>query len=328
MPGDMPPPPDQPPNGGEQPKEGEFEGRTYLYIRTNPADTGVEPLAAGLQFWTSPDIWIVKPGGAVGGQAVPNQVNQVQVTVTNAGGIPAIDALVDAFVADPSTVITPATATLIGSGYLDIPGYSTAQISFPWTPQPADAGHRCIVARVSLVAPLDTYTNPGAFEVVQDRHVAQRNIQVLAVAQGQTLSFPFFFGGKANLESIRVVERTREMRLADVVELAGRIGGLPAKVPLAALGIHPAEKRESREERERLVTREARRRAGVAGRAAEHAEADLVQRPGNETQRNAATLTFRAHEKDEAGRLHVIDVVELDARGNTVGGLTFVVQVE
>ena len=323
---------------GEPPKDGEFEGRTYLYIRTNPADTGAEPLAAGLDFWLSPDIWIVKPNGAVGGQAVPNQVNQVQVTVTNAGGIPAIDALVDAFVADPSTAITPATAALVGSGYLDIPAYSTATISFPWTPNPGDTGHRCIVARVSLVAPLDTYLNASVFDVVGDRHVAQRNIQVLEVAQGQSITFPFHFGAKASIESIRVTERTRKLRLDDVVALGGHIAGIPAKRPLAKLDIRPADQRELRELRDapalvgrdlhaRPASRGTGRGLGNARRDADVTEAVVRDRPEHEGRKNFAAVTFQAPREDEAGHLHVIDVREVDERGTVVGGLTFVVRV-
>ena len=285
-----------------------FDGITYLYIRTNPADTGAEPLAAGLQFWTSPDIWIVKPNGTVGGEAVPNQINQLQVTVTNAGGIPAIDALVDAFVADPALAITPATATPVGSGYLDIPAYSTGMISFPWAPQPGDTGHRCIVARVSLVAPLDTYTNPTAFEVVQDRHVAQRNIQVLEVGQGRTITFPFVLG-KIDVESVRVIERTREMSLEDIVALAGRGGGIPAKLPLRELIVRRAD-REGRPDRPQGPERTPKR-----------------ERPENARGANLAEVAFQVDERDEAGSLHVVDVMGVEERGSPAGGLTFVVRV-
>ena len=348
---------DQPdmPGGGDiegQGKDGEFEGRTYLYIRTNPADTGAEPLAAGLQFWTSPDIWIVKPGGAVGGQAVPNQVNQVQVTVTNAGGIPAIDALVDAFVADPSLVITPTTATLIGSGYLDVPAYSAATASFPWTPTASDAGHRCIVARVSLVLPPDTYLNPLAFEVVQDRHVAQRNIQVLEVAQGKMLIFPFMLGG-ADPAMLRVTERTRDVGIEEVVALAGRIGGLPARHPLASLKVQLADAAEldaqaykAREMDVQQVdvkagdARELRKGHGrpfdrETGIARGHLEdshtaafdRDRIERGAPARSKHMGALTFQAHENNEPGYLHVVDVTQVDEQGTVVGGLTFIVKV-
>lgn len=204
------PKPGQPGHDGRD-DDTPFDAVTRLYIRTHPADDGTEPLPAALPFWVSPDIWIVKPGGAVGGEAVPLQQNHVKVTVTNGGGIPAVDAYVEAFVADPSTVISPATAFLVGGGFLTVNGYSTADILLPWTPQASDSGHRCIVARVALTIPLDTYLNPAIFDVVGDRHVAQRNIQVLEVAKGQKMTFRFLIGspgeGRA-AATVRTVETT------------------------------------------------------------------------------------------------------------------------
>ena len=191
----------------------EFDGVTRLFIRTNPADDGSVPLAAGLQFWTSPDILIVKPGGAVGGEAVAMQPNQVRVTVWNGGGIPAVDAYVDAFVADPSTVITPATARLIGGDYVTVQGYNSHTLDLPWTPEAADAGHRCLIARVSLIAPPDTYTNPAIFDVVGDRHVAQRNIQVVSVAAGKSAAFRFLIRpvGRKGAAAVTLMAKERTL---------------------------------------------------------------------------------------------------------------------
>src|SRR6185295_14815785 len=104
-----------------QGKEGRFDGRTHLFIRTHPADPGVEPLPAGLDFWVSPDIVVVPPGGSPGDEAVAGVVNEVRVTVRNRGGLEAIDAYVDAYVNDPSTVMTPTTSIQVGSGFLTVP---------------------------------------------------------------------------------------------------------------------------------------------------------------------------------------------------------------
>jgi hypothetical protein len=98
---------------------GKFKGRTYLYIRDHPLDTGAEPLSANLPWWVSPDITIIRPDGTHG-LAIAGQLNKVEVTVTNDSGLIAGNAYVDVFFADPTTVIMPATATLIGGGYLTI----------------------------------------------------------------------------------------------------------------------------------------------------------------------------------------------------------------
>ena len=109
---------------------GKFEGRIYLYIRRHPLDTGAEPLPAHLPTWTSPDIMVIRPDGTRGLEAIAGQLNKVEVTVTNNGGLIAGNAYVDVFFADPATVIIPATATLIGGDYLSVYGYSRQLISF------------------------------------------------------------------------------------------------------------------------------------------------------------------------------------------------------
>lgn len=173
--------------------KGRFDGITYLFIRTHPYDNGSEPLASGLPFWVSPDITIVKPDGTEGSEAIAGEMNQMKVVVTNGGGIDAVDAYVEAFVADPSTAFTPATATPIGSGYLTVSGYSQAAISFPWSPAPADSGHRCLLARVSLTIPPDRFANAAIFDVPGDRHVAQKNISVVDSAVHGMKPFSFSF---------------------------------------------------------------------------------------------------------------------------------------
>ncbi|GAA1981551.1 hypothetical protein [Microbacterium pumilum] len=313
----------EPGHGNDKP----FDGVTRLYIRTNPADDGTEPLPSTLAFWTSPDISIVKPGGAVGGEAVPLEVNQVKVTVTNGGGIPAVDAYVDAFVADPSTGITPATAFSVGGDYVTVQAYSTADVYLPWTPQASDSGHRCVVARVSLIAPLDSYVDPTVFDVVGDRHVAQRNIQVLEVAQGQKMSFRFLVGTReaAGRAVLRTVERTFEMDARQLAKMGGCEGGLGAKVPLADLGVRLLTARETLQRptlaAEVPVALGITRLRDTAGFAAE-----VGGRLESEKQRYGA-VTFAVSPDDEPGRLHAFDVVHLDEKGEVVGGLSFIVRV-
>lgn len=160
-----------------------FLGRTYLYLRDHPLDNGSEPLPAMFPFWVSPDIAIIQPDGTRGLQAVAGQDNIVEVRVHNAGGIDADDAYVDLFFSDPTTAFTPATATFIGGTYLSVPGYANAGVSFMWTPPPGFTGHGCLLSRVSLIIPPDTYANPDVFDVPGDRHVTQRNITVRSVSQ-------------------------------------------------------------------------------------------------------------------------------------------------
>lgn len=228
-------------------KDEPFEGRTFLLIRTHPLDDGTEPLAPGLPFWTSPDITIVKPDGTRGGEAVAGSTNQVEVLVTNKGGMPAVDAYVDAFVADPSTAFTPATATAIGGTFVTVQGYTAASVSFPWVPGAGAAGHRCLLARVSLVVPPDTYVDGTVFDVVGDRHVAQRNIHVVSLAGAQkSLSFAFTLVNPLGVDAEFAI-RAREVKLgrgAATVRAALGCTLMPAAAaPLELVRVAVAEQR-------------------------------------------------------------------------------------
>lgn len=163
-------------------KNDKYTNQTFLYIRTNAADDGTEPLPSSLQGWLSPDIVVIKPDLTRGSEAEANAVNNVEVTVTNGGGIVATQAYVELYVADPTTSIIPATATLIGGGYLNVQSWSTQSIVFPWIPSGSHTGHQCLLARVCLFLPPDFFRDATVFDVYGDRHVAQRNINVLPAA--------------------------------------------------------------------------------------------------------------------------------------------------
>ena len=159
------------------PEDG-FDARTFLYIRTHSSDNGNVPLPPSLPFWISPDINIISnltdPGVAIMG--VPNTI---EIIVTNAGGIQANDAFVDCFIANPTTAFTPLNATFIGQTFVDIPSYQTKNILFNWIP--TMQGHFCLLARVSLIIPSDTYTNSQIFDVPGDRHIAMRNLHIISM---------------------------------------------------------------------------------------------------------------------------------------------------
>ena len=172
-------------------REGEFDGRTFLYIRDTAADDGTAPVPPGVPFWISPDIVVTPPGGSPGGPAQAGAVNDLRVSVTNAGGITAHSAQLDVFLADPSTAFTPATADALATTYVTLPGYNVTDVSLPWSPTASQAGHRCLLARISSVLTGDAVANPAIFDVIGDRHVAQRNIAVMAMAEARRTGFHF-----------------------------------------------------------------------------------------------------------------------------------------
>jgi hypothetical protein len=314
-------------------RDGTFDGKTYLYIRTNPADTGVEPLAPGLDFWVSPDIIVIKPGGAMGDEAVADQENQLQVIVTNAGGLGATDAYVEAFYANPSTVMTPATATPVGAGFVSIPGYNTATISFPWTPPSSEAGHRCLFARVSLAIPFDSYANPTVFDVVGDRHVAQRNVHVLSMGKAKRISFAFVVLN-ASQKREQVLIRAEEVRApAALQQLRGAMhceAAAFAAHGLGTIGLTWGRERVLHGDERHIALHAsllpARAAGGVVaakGRASTADNAALTLEPGEA--RQAVLHVSRGPDAAE-GDLNAVRITQTDANGVVRGGLTVVVR--
>lgn len=196
--------------------EKEFENRTYLGIRTNPADDLSEPLPSQYKGWISPDIHVIQPSGSRASKAIAGSKNEVEVIVSNKGGIEAVDAKVDAFFADPSTAFTPATAAKIGSKYVTVPAHQREGVRFSWTPSTSEAGHRCLLSRVGLFAPPDTYQNPNKFEVRKDRHVAQKNIHVITVSEPMMAQFGF---GVVNPRAEPMSFHVRARQIQDAQEL-------------------------------------------------------------------------------------------------------------
>lgn len=307
---------------------GKFDDRTFVYIRTNPADDGTEPLPPNLPCWVSPDITIIQPGGIRGGEAVAGQLNQVEVIVTNAGGLDAIDAYVEAFVADPSTSFTPATATLVGGDYLSIPGYNTGTIAFPWTPLSADVGHRCLLARVCLLLPPDCYKDPTVFDVVGDRHVAQRNISVIALTDSDSASFRFLMTNPRKKRS-EFVLRAREIKVGPDAGAVRRALGCWcaqfAEAPLAdlRLGLGEAVKLGNEPDPERRFQPSpwGVLKAPVRLAARKTATAALARDEVRE-----AVVTLSANLDVRPGDLHIVEIAQLESRTKqVVGGLWLVV---
>lgn len=311
-----------------------FDPRTYLYIRRHPLDNGIVPLPAGLETWMSPDILVTPQGGMPGDIAAPGVTNQVSVTVTNAGGIDAVDAYVDVFLADPSTTITPSTATLIGAGFLTIPGYNTATISVNWTPGSGDSGHRCLLARVSLPNTGDTYANPAIFDVVGDRHVAQRNIHVVELAGRKSMTFGFVVVNplpdaadfQLQLEELKPDPAT----IAQVRRSLGcgfaQFDAQPLRV--IALGLGDTLK-------EDLVMTRTEPSHPVIGVLDQQVEAAAIQRQLRtrgqlnlkQGERRYATIRIEGNDRGRAGDLHVVQLIQRYAKtGALIGGLTLIVR--
>lgn len=178
---------------GHRDGEGEPEYRPHLVCRAFVGDTGARPLVPNSIFYESPDIWVVAPDGS----DVPavGAVNKVNVQVWNLGLAPSYGTVVELFWCNPSVGVNLAAATPIGSKTTTLQAGQHKTLTFPWTPVFVNDGHECLIAQVydpvsdNLVAP---------FNPVADRHVAQKNLNLVEVAAGHQIDLHFF---AANLSS-------------------------------------------------------------------------------------------------------------------------------
>jgi len=175
--------------------------KVELLCRTFVGDNGVRPLT-NIVFWESPDIVIEGPSGDPD-VATPGQVNKVKVHVWNLGLADCWAAHVDLYWCDPSVGINPAVAHPIGSKVIPLAAGQHGIVSFDWTPVLVNQGHECLVAQV-----YDPISDPvvAPFNPVHDRHIGQRNVSVVEVAAGQTMSFDFFSQNLALTHANTVLE--------------------------------------------------------------------------------------------------------------------------
>jgi hypothetical protein len=158
--------------------------------------------------YMSPDIWVVPgndPEGEIGVPVV-NSNSFVWARVHNRGTSHVSNARVDFYWGDPSTGVTRSNATLIGTSYVSLESGETKEVLCltPWIPDWVNEGHECLIVEAySPEDPLNTYPDADRFYVADDRHIAQRNVNILSMkSSSAALSLPFYFGNwKKNYES-------------------------------------------------------------------------------------------------------------------------------
>jgi hypothetical protein len=165
-------------------------GRTHftpwLVVRFASGDEGARPLVGGTVFWESPDVWVE---GSLGiNQPVPGEPSNVFARVSNFGQQDATGVLVKFWWADPSLAITEASAHLIGIGSVAVVpslGTVTVPCPTPWIPVVENGGHECLLAEAEIPG-LDPLSAP--MDPVDDRHVGQKNEQLVLAAKGKPFS--------------------------------------------------------------------------------------------------------------------------------------------
>jgi hypothetical protein len=152
----------------------------------------------GNPWWLSPNVWVV-PGADPEGSAglpVAQQPAYLWARVTNNGTEAVQGATVRFYWENPAVGFDrntqPPAGGLVGTALVDLAVNETADVLClaPWIPDYVNQGHECILAEAFHPA-FDPLPNSPAFNVPTDRHVVQRNLQVVVTTPKMTFHLAF-----------------------------------------------------------------------------------------------------------------------------------------
>jgi hypothetical protein len=158
----------------------------WLVLRSEAGDVGERPLASGVVFWESPDVWTE---GSLGiNQPVVGEPTAVFARISNLGLQDATGVMVKYWWADPSLTITEQTAHLIGATTVSILSNYSLVFKCPtdWVPIFENSGHECLLVEAFIPA-FDPLTEP--MQPVSDRHVGQKNETLVMLPLHATFQF-------------------------------------------------------------------------------------------------------------------------------------------
>lgn len=252
-------------------------------------------------WWESPDIWVVPGTDPLGpvGTPVAGRTAYVWARVHNRGDVDVLSAQVDYWWSNPTTGVTRALSTKIGSAFVDVTAGGVEEVLclVPWVPTFVNGGHECLVCEI--LSPLDPLPLPlqDDFDPPTFHQIGQRNLSVLAVA-AMVLSVQIGIGSRTDRTQIR---------------LRVDVGGELDKAALATLGLA-----KWRTAKEPLVA------AGLAGSSAcgSPHDAELVV----DVERGAVSGAFVHIEPIQAGKAGTYTVVRVRQGESASGpGITYVV---
>jgi hypothetical protein len=173
----------------------------FLFMRANPGDLGARPVVG--PFWESPDILLLADTDPAAAPPVPPALGQnalagkpttLYAHVWNFGLAAAPNVVVEFYWCDPTLGIGPSGANLIAQTMTTLgargSGHAHAVVKCPvaWTPTFVNGGHECLVVRV-WEETSDGLGSPP-WDAALNRHVAQRNIHVVAAGEPGNLLAP------------------------------------------------------------------------------------------------------------------------------------------
>ena len=185
----------------------------------------------GTPWWESTDIWTVPEADPSGppGQPVAGQPCYVWAHVRNTGNTSVQNATVNFYWANPSLGFDRTTATHIGTSYVSLgaPDESDVLCLTAWIPAFVNGGHECLLVE-AFHPSLDPLPAGNAFHADADRHVAQRNLSVLAMSGSNMFSFPFEVHNPIRIGREFTI-RVRSAPLAELQATARHLGIQPPK---------------------------------------------------------------------------------------------------
>ncbi|HEX6044178.1 MAG TPA: hypothetical protein VFZ22_06795 [Pyrinomonadaceae bacterium] len=184
----------------------------------------------GNPWYLSPDIWVVPGNDPSGAPGIPiaGVAGYVWARVHNRGTTQVTNATVRFYWANPSMVITPNTATAIGTSFVSLlPGETKEVLCLTqWTPVWVNDGHECLIAQAFHASdPLPPGGPNDPFDPPNDRHTAQRNIDLLiARIRSNFLVQCFAAGNTARFRTEEVTVVARRAPIETIRNLGKTLG--------------------------------------------------------------------------------------------------------
>lgn len=167
----------------------------------------------GDPWYLSPDVWTVPGDDPEGSPGLPivGSPCYLWARVRNNGSDAVTNATVRFYWANPSVGFDRTTATFVGSAFVSLGGGDIQEVLCltPWVPVFVNNGHECVLAET--LHPTDPLPPGQDFNAPSDRHVAQRNLDVVMALRG---SFHMAF---------EVHNPTRQERIFNIRAEVGRI---------------------------------------------------------------------------------------------------------
>lgn len=191
----------------------DFKDSSYLYIRSYDGDNGTRPGASGVPYWKSPDL-NVSPVSSLNSYTTELNVGTVyniECLVHNRGDLIVPSAKVEFYLVTPSLGFDTRFAKKLGLASTWVNCYASAKVNIQYLIPPADAGHRCLFARVFSFSPLDIPVHDTLLNPHHDRHIGQKNLNI--AAQSSAMQINLLHMPQANI-TVQFIPMKREAVLA------------------------------------------------------------------------------------------------------------------